>query len=208
MISDELRQIHLVSGVETDVAFEDASFRIAVEGGEVRVAIDDDNYATVRHRLQSVPLEAAIHADQVLDEERRGDIDYGPYFVVDWEDEMSLPHLTFHTAPTEVVRRYAAGQSIELGLGEAERYRVVYRDGVEAVFERSDDAAFRFEFSTGFRGRFWRDADGSYTLKFRGDLVGDSDEAQHSQSKFVVSRCKYSGNLLLILQDDATVYLT
>jgi hypothetical protein len=70
-----------------------------------------------------------------------------------------------------------------------------------------DDAAFRFEFSTGFRGRFWRDPDGSFTLRFHGDRLADPEDARRSQSKFIISRCKYSGNLPLILQDDATVHL-
>jgi len=208
MISDELQQVHLVSDVTTRVAFDDAVFRIAIEGDEVRVVADDDNFATVRHRSLAVPLEAAIHAGEVIVEEQSGEIDYGRYFLVDWEDEMSLPQVTFHQPPSEVVRRYAVGQSIELGLEDVEHYRVVYRDGVEAVFEQTDDAAFRFEFSTGFKGRFWRDPDGSYTLRFHGGRLEDPEDARRSQSKFIVSRSKYSGNLLLILQDDATVYLT
>ena len=126
---------------------------------------------------------------------------------VDWEDAMSHPQLTFHVTPREVVRRYVRGQSIELGLIESDTYRVVYQDGVEAEFRRTGEAAFSFEFSTGFRGSFWKDPDGSYTISFRGDRLDDQDEDQKSQSKFIISRCKYSGNLLLILQDDATVYL-
>jgi hypothetical protein len=208
MIGEKLRRVYLVSDVATNVAFEDATFQVAVDAGEVRVAVDEDNYATVRHRSLAIPLRTAIQERELVEEERSGDIDYAPYFLVDWEDEMSLPMLTFQQPPIDVARRYSAGQSIELGLEDVEHYRVSYADGVEAVFERTDDGAFRFEFSTGFEGGFWRDPDGSYTLRFRGDRLGSPEEAQHSQSKFIVSRSKYSGNLLLILQDDAVVHLT
>jgi hypothetical protein len=42
-------------------------------------------------------------------------------------------------------------------------------------------------------------------LRFRGDRLKPSEDALHSQSKSIVSRSEYSGNLLLILQDAATV---
>ncbi len=207
MIATEL-QVRLVRCVPTVVAFDDATFTVAVGADGVRVERDPDNWAMVRRRSQRFPAEAAIVDSQVLSEERRGEIDYAHYFLVDWEDAMSLPQLTFQEPPREVVRRYAAGQSIELGLEEVALYRVVYRDAVEAAFERVGEQSFRFQFSTGFRGTFWRDPDGSCTLKFKGDRLQPTEDAVRSQSKFIVSRCKYSGNLLLILQDDATVFLS
>ena len=208
MIGEQVLQVHLVHDVPTVVSFDDVTFQLTFLEDEVRVAVDDDNYALVRHGSQAVPMEAGIREDEVLEEERCGEIDYRHYFLVDWEDAMSLPELTFRIPPREVARHYAAGQSVELGLEEAASHRVVYCDGVEAVIERTGDAAFRFEFSTGFRGGFWRDPDGSYTLQFRGDCLDEPEEAGRMQSKFIVSRCKYSGNLLLILRDDATVYLS
>jgi hypothetical protein len=207
MAGSQLQQVRLVPTVDTVILFDDVTFQVAVQRDEVKVAVDSENYAVVRHRSQRTTAESAIMGAEVLEEEQRGVIDYGRYFLVDWEDAMSLPQLTFHVTPREVVRRYVRGQSIELGLIESDTYRVVYQDGVEAEFRRTVEAAFSFEFSTGFRGSFWKDPDGSYTISFRGDRLDDQDEDQKSQSKFIISRCKYSGNLLLILQDDATVYL-
>jgi hypothetical protein len=208
MIVEQLQQVHLVPAADTTISFDDVTFQVAIQDDEVRVALDGDNYALVRHRSQRTPAEASILVGEVLEEERRGKIDYERYFLVDWEDAMSLPLLTFQTPPKEVARHYAAGQSIELGLEDVEHYRVVYRDGVEADIERTGPDAYRFEFSSGFRGQFWKDPDGTYNLRFRGDCLEDTDEARRSQSKFIVSRCRYSGNVLLILQDEATVYLT
>jgi hypothetical protein len=208
MALEQVVSVHLVPDVATNVSFDDVTFRLTVRNGGVRVALDDDNYALVRRRSQSMPAEAAILEGQVVYEERLGEIDYERYFLIDWEDAMSHPELTFRSQPREVTRHYAAGQSIELGVENVARYRVVYPDGVEAVFERTGEASFRFNFSTGFHGDFWRDPDDTYTLRFRGDRMVSSEEAHHSQSKFIISRCKHSGNLLLILQDEAEVFLT
>lgn len=68
----------------------------------------------------------------------------------------------------------------------ADEFRVIYRDNRIQILVDDDD---------------------SYTIKFKGDRLDPSEEAYHSQSKFVVSRSKYSGNLLLVLQDDARVHL-
>ena len=97
--------------------------------------------------------------------------------------------------------------TIELGLEDISEYHVVYRDGVEASFRRRDVGGFDFSFSTGFNGSFWKEPDDSYTLKFKGELLEPTEEAARSRSKFIVSRSKYSGYLLLILEEDATVSL-
>jgi hypothetical protein len=107
----------------------------------------------------------------------------------------------------KVERRYEKGQAIELGLEDVSEYRVVYRDGVEASFRHRDEGGFDFSFSTGFQGSFWKEPDESVTLKFKGDLLEPTAEAERSRSKFIVSRSKYSGNLILILEDAATVSL-
>ena len=128
------------------------------------------------------------------------------YFSVHW-DEVSLPELKLTAEPTRVERWYEKGQSIEFGLEDVSEYKVVYRDGVKADFRRREAGGFDFSFSTGFEGSFWKDPDGSYTLKFKGELLEPTEEAERSRSKFIVSRSKYSGNLILILEDDATVTL-
>ena len=76
---------------------------------------------------------------------------------------------------------------------------------IHAVFNRRKDTGFDFSFSTGFYGSFWNDEDGSYTLKFKGDRLAKGEDDLHSQSKFIVSRSKYSGMLQLILTENATV---
>ncbi len=205
MTGTEPAEIRLVSCLDTTLSFDDAAFQLSPHQDGVRIAVDDANYSIVRRISQRVPCEGKMFGDHIPQASRVGTIDYERYFLVDWDDEASLPRVTFTVPPRSVERRYARGQSIELGLEEVGRYRVRYRDGVEAEFVRVTSQHFEFRFSTGFYGSFWKDSDASYTLKFRGDRMEPTEDPQRSQSKFVVSRCKYSGNLLLILQDDAVV---
>jgi len=44
-------------------------------------------------------------------------------------------------------------------------------------------------------------------LKFKGDKLKPGEDDLKSQSKFIVSRSKYTGKLLLFLQENATVIL-
>lgn len=202
----ELAQIRLVSCAGTRLEFGDTTFELTGQpDGCIKVALDDLNYALVRRQPHHVPYEAEIFDGVIVDETRHGTIDFGRYFLLDWDDDAWLPQVTFKLAPDRVERRYARGQTIELGLELVARYRVAYDDGVEATFRRVGQDRFEFGFSTGFFGWFWKDPDGSYTLKFHGDRLSSIEDARRSQSKFIVSRCKYSGNLLLILQEDARV---
>lgn len=205
MKGTELTQIRLVSAVDTTLSFGDATFDLSAEPDGIRIAVDEGNYSLLRRVTQHVPYEADVSENHIVDETREGVVDYERYFIVDWEDALSFPQVTFKQPPHAVERRYLHGQSIELGLEEVERYTVHYQDGVEAEFVRDAPDRFEFRFSTGFYGSFWKDPDGSFTIRFRGDLLDPAEDAQRSQSKFVVSRSKYSGNLLLILQEDAAV---
>ena len=199
--------IRLVRCLGTTLTFDDASFEVAYSGDQIDIARDSANRVVIRQKSGLYESESSIEGGVLLTEERTGAVGYQKYFRVDW-DEVSLPELHLTATPRRVERRYDKGQSIELGLEDVSEYRVVYRDGVEASFRRRDAGGFEFSFSTGFYGAFWKDPDESYTLKFKGDRLQPSEEAERSQSKFVVSRSKYSGNLLLILQDAATVYVT
>ena len=201
-------QIRLVSCADTTLSFDDAVFQLSTLRGCVRIALDDSNYSIVRRLPQRVPCEGKMAGDFVPHESREGAIDYERYFILDFEDEVSLPRVTFTASPRMVERRYVRGQSIELGLEDVNRYQVLYRDGVLAEFVQITPHRFEFRFSTGFYGSFWKDPDGSYTLRFRGDRMEPAEDPHCSQSKFIVSRCKYSGNLLLILQDEAVVTLS
>lgn len=200
-----LREISLVRCEGTTVAFEDASFTVTSHGDEVRVSGDPTNYALVTAATETVPYESTVGASIAVNEERFGNIDYASYFVVQWDDELGLPSLLFRRPPRLIERSYAAGQAMEFGIEEAGHYHIRYRDGVEADFARSSPDRIEFSFSTGFYGSCRKEPDGSCLLRFRGDKLKPSEEAHQSQSKFIVSRSKYTGNLLLILQDAATV---
>jgi hypothetical protein len=207
MAGPALQGIHLVSCEGTTIAFDEARFAVTRGDNSVTIAADDANQVTITLDSQEVAYESRFARESLLSEDKKGDIDFSPFFVIAWEDELSHPEVRFKVPPSEVVRTYVQGQGIELGLEDVNSYRVLYRDGVEAVFERKKAKGFDFSFSTGFRGSFWKDPDGSYTVKFKGDRLKPTEEAYRSQSKFIVSRSKYSGNLLLVLEDDATVHL-
>jgi hypothetical protein len=136
---------------------------------------------------------------------KRGDIDFGRHFSVNWESELVIPELEFLKPPRALSRRYAADQAIELGLEDVPRYEVVYDDGVEATFIREGTRDFSFKFSTGFYGTFHKEDDESFTLRFKGDRLKEEEESVNSQSKFRVSRSKFTGNLLLMFREGATV---
>ena len=204
---EEIGRLQVAQDVVTRVVFDEVAFQVTAQREGVRVSVDQENWAMLRHRTQVLPAEAGVLDSEMLVEERSGDIDYQHYLLVDWDDAMSPPYLSFSEPPLEIVREYARGQSIELGLEDVACYTMTYRDGVQARFERTGPWTFDFQFSTGFRGSFWRDAEGWCNLRFRGDRLESDAGRGSAQSKFIVSRCKYSGNLLLILQAGATVYL-
>ena len=198
------RGIHLVNCLGTRLEFEDQSFEVSYTDDQITISRDAENLVVVRQKSGLFESESSIEGGVVLAEEQKGNLDYARCLSIDW-DEVSLPELRFLAAPLKVERRYDKGHSIELGLEDVSEYQVRYRDGVQATFKRSDRDGFEFSFSTGFYGSFWKDADESYTLKFKGDRLEPTEDDFRSQSKFIVSRSKYSGNLTLILEDDATV---
>jgi hypothetical protein len=199
-----LESIRLVSCQGTTLEFDDARFEVSYAGDTITITGDGENETRIRQKSGLFESESSIEGGVVLVEEKKGDLDYGRYLTVDWDD-VSLPELKLSSPAKRIERRYEEGQAIELGLEDVSEYQVRYRDGVEASFTRREAGGFDFTFSTGFYGSFWQDPDGSYTLKFKGDRLDPSEEADRSQSKFIVSRSKYSGNLLLVLQDQATV---
>jgi hypothetical protein len=201
-----LSSVLLVECLATTLEFDDARFEVTTSGDTITVARDARNKVVVRQKSGLYESESSIEGGVVLAEEKTGDAGHERYFSLHWDEE-SLPELKLTAAPTKVQRRYEKGQSIELGLEEVTEYGVVYRDGVEATFRRGEASGFDFSFSTGFRGSFWKDLEGSYTVKFKGERLEPGEEAERSRSKFVISRSKYSGNLLLILVDGATVSL-
>lgn len=203
----DVKMIKLVSCKRTTITMSDRTYEVRCNDNMIRVSENDNSYSTIRLKSQQVAYKATILGSVVLDEKHRGDIDFHRHFVINWDDEFSYPELEFKEIPRALSRRYAAGQSIELGLEKVPRYQVVYDDGVEAVFTREGSRDFSFSFSTGFYGSFHKEPDDSFTLKFKGDRLKGDEEGYTSQSKFIISRSKYTGNLLLVFQEGATVNL-
>jgi hypothetical protein len=204
----KIHSIRLVTCNRTRVTFEDTVFDITRRRNRVKIALDDDNYVIIGLKDQQVPYKANILGGFVpAEEERRGKIDYSSHMSIHWGDDQSVPDLYFAVKPQEIAREYDKGHYIELGIEDVSIYRVFYRDGVEASFERQSENRFEFTFSTGFYGSFEEQPDGAHTLTFKGDRLQPGEDDYKSQSKFIVSRSKLTGKLLLILQDDATVHL-
>ena len=174
-----MSSVLLVECLTTMVDFDDASFEVGSSGGTVTVARDARNKVVIRQKSGLYGSESSIEGGVVLAEEKTGDAGYEKYFSLHW-DEVSLPELKLTAAPAKVERRYEKGQSIELGLEDVSEYGVFYRDGVKASFRHRDSGGFDFSFSTGFQGSFWKDLDESYTLKFQGELLEPTREAERS----------------------------
>jgi hypothetical protein len=203
----DLKNVKLVSCKRTTITMSDRTYEVIFRDNMIRISENDNSYSMIRLKSQQVAYKATILGSIVLEEKKQGDINFQRHFTVNWENEVSFPELEFRDTPRALSRRYTAGQSIELGLEDLPQYQVIYDDGVEAVFTRDGSRDFSFSFSTGFYGTFHKDADDSFTLKFKGDRLKGDEEGYTSQSKFIVSRSKYTGNLLLVLQEGATVNL-
>jgi len=198
-------RILVVDATATRLAYPDTYFEVSFDGVVVTI-LGPRGRVILRQKSQQVAYKATLLGGFVVEEEsRQGTLDYDARFVLDWEEEYGVPELVFKQRPQRIQRIYRRGQSIELGVEQAALYCVQYSDGVEAKFERQEGTAFDFSFSTGFYGSFRQDDDGSYTLKFKGDRLDKGEDDLRAQSKFIVSRSRYSGMLLLILQEDATV---
>jgi len=203
-----MKSIPLVNCRATRLVFSGQTFDITRSRNRIKLSIDPDNYVVIGLKDRQVPYKATILGSFILSqEERKGLIDYSKYMSIHWEDDHSIPELFFIETPREIIRTYDKGKYIELGVEDVSLYQVTYGDGVKADFERQDERSFKFSFSTGFYGSFTEQADGSYTLTFKGDRLEPGEDDYSSQSKFIVSRSKLTGKLLLILQDDATVCL-
>ena len=185
-------KISLVRCESTALAFRGARYDVAFENGHIRITDAAGHRAILYQKSQQVAYKSQLLGCVVLAEDSSGDLDFARHLSVTWEDDCSLPELVFSVPPREIVRSYRRGQTIELGLEPVDAYCVTYADGVQADFLRGPDGGFRFVFSTGFYGDFETDGEGGCTLHFKGDRLAPSEEAYDSQSKFIVSRSKYS----------------
>ena len=192
----------------TELDFGLRRFRIQFDGERLRIELDPENFTLVQLKDQRVAYKVQLLGSIVLEEEITGTVEWQPFFRIEWEDGAAAPELIFTKPPTRVVRFYEKGQAIELGVEPATQYEVKYHDGVAALFaRRKDNDGFDFNFSTGFNGSFWKESDGSWTMKFKGDRLSFEDDGKDAQSKFLVSRSKFTDNLMLYFWHDAQVTL-
>lgn len=203
-----LTRIQLESDVPATIVFDDKEYEVGFSKSTIKVSTDPENFVTLTQLNQKLPTKGRTIGSFVLSEEKQGKIDYKDEFTLHWDEDSFVPELEFKKPPVKVSRRYTKGQSIELGIEDVTGYQLQYQDGVEAWFTRQENKGFSFKFSTGFYGSFSKEKDDSYTLKFKGNRLKPGENAYRSQSKFVVSRSKYTGNLLLFVQEDAVVELT
>lgn len=200
-----LPRLLLLSCFATRLEFDGIPFEIIFCSSRITISRDSDNFAIVGLKNQQVPYKANILGGFALKEDTTGEIDYKKYFHIIWEDEYSIPELAFTQQPSKILREYAKGQKIELGVEDADLYHVAYHDGVTADFKRLGEGSYDFEFSTGFTGSFKKEEDGTHSIRFKGLSLDADEDGYKSESKFIISRSKYTNNLLLILQEQALV---
>lgn len=199
--------IPLLTCFATRISFPGEEFEIFYCSEVIKIYRDSKNYVIIRLKNQQVPYKAVILGGFAFSEEVTGVIDFKKYFRINWLDDLSVPELTFNLPPVRIVREYDRGMKIELGIEMVKEYRVLYPDGVKAEFIRKGVTEWDFEFSSGFSGSFRKDADGSHSIRFKGVRIDADVDGYNSESKFIISRSRYTDNLLLILQDQATVEL-
>ena len=187
--------------------FGEKAFKVIYCMSAIKIALDEDNFAVITLKNQQVPYKATILGGFAFTVKTSGTINYRNYFDVAWPDEWAPPEMIFYKRPDKIIREYNKGQKIELGIENILEYHVEYQDGVTANFTRTEPGAYEFSFSTGFCGSFKKEDDGTHSIRFKG-LPLDADEGVYtSESKFIISRSKYTNNMVLILQDKATVNL-
>lgn len=195
----------LLNCFATKLEFGGNPFEITFCNSRITITRDCDNFAVVGLKNQQVPYKANILGGFAFTEDKSGDIDYKKFFHIIWEDEHAIPELAFTQMPSHILREYSKSQKIELGVEDASLYHVAYHDGVTADFKRVAEGSYEFEFSTGFTGSFKKEEDGTHTVRFKGLSLDADEDGYKSESKFIISRSKYTNNMLLILQEQALV---
>ena len=202
-----MNRLPLLNDTTLHLRYPEREFSVEYLNPILRIVQDRESRATIRLKNQSVSYKATILGGFSTSEELQGEIEYRKFFLVDWHDDHSLPELLFHKRPQEISREYHKLQKIELGLERVGSYHVAYKDGVTADFTHTGPEAWDFHFSTGFPGSVLKEPDGSHTIRFKGLRLAAEEDGYDSESKFIITRSKYSNNLILILQEDATVHL-
>ncbi|MCP5104889.1 MAG: hypothetical protein GY950_15995 [bacterium] len=203
----QIPKLSILNCFNTIITFGDDQYEVIYCDNEITISHDSKNYVVVKLKNQQVPYKATILGGFAFSEEITGTIAYKQYFNINWEDEYSVPELAFKQKPTRIEREYEKGRKIELGIEDVSRYHVIYQDNVCADFTRTGDGDYDFHFSTGFYGSIHKETDDSHTIRFKGNRLDAEEDGYNSESKFIITRSKYTGNLLLILQDKAKVLL-
>jgi hypothetical protein len=198
----------LLDCINTTFQFDDQSYDIIYCDPEVKISTDESNFAIITLKDQRVPSESAIMNGSSISVQKTGHIDFLHHLDVVWTDQSDRPEIIFIQEPLKIIRNYLKGQRIELGIEDVSRYHVEYQDGVTGDFDRVAPRSYNFSFSTGFYGSFVKEEDGSHTIRFKGLPMESDEEGYVSESKFIITRSKYTNNLLLVLQDKATVLLS
>ncbi len=202
-----IKKMLLFPSFSARIKFSDIAFNVVLRDNVLTISIDDHRYVDITLKNQQVAYKANILGGFSLSEKTVGDINYQNYFRIDWDDELLTPDIIFSIEPLEIKREYKKGQKLELDIEAVGSYHVVYKDGVTADFIHTGEHAYDFSFSTGFHGNFWQDSDGTHSIRFKGIRLDADEDGYSSESKFIFSRSKYTDHLILIMQDDATVYL-
>ncbi len=202
-----VRSLLLLPRNAINLKFGEQSFELSYRDNAVEVRRDDANFVTIRLSNHQVAYKARILGEFFQSEQLTGEVDFRRFFLIDWRDDVATPEVVLLQYPDAICREYRKGQKIELGIERVGSYRIVYRDEVTADITQVGEHEFEFHFSTGFNGNMWKDPDGSHSIKFKGIRLDADEDGYNSESKFIISRSKYTDNLIFILQDDATVYI-
>lgn len=202
-----MKKLLLLPCFSAQIKFPGTAFDVIQCNETLIIGIDEDNFATVILKNQQVAYKANILGGFSFSEEIVGEVDYKSFFHIVWEDDQAVPELLFYEQPQSIRREYKKGMKIELGIENVACYHVAYKDNVTADFIRTGEQAYDFRFSTGFEGNLWVETDGSHLIRFKGIRLDADEDGYASESKFIISRSKFTDNLILILQDDAAVYL-
>lgn len=202
-----MKKLLLLPCFSTLLEYPDLAFLVRQCDDILTIHLDDSNFAEVTLTNQQVTYKTNILGGFSLSEMVVGEINYKDYFRIEWPNDQSVPELVFKEIPVSIQREYEKGMNLEFGIEDVQCYQVMYKDNVLAEFNKKSDHAYDFNFNTGFDGSFWKEPDGSHLIRFKGLRQNSELDDDNYESKFIISRSKYTDNLILILREDALVRL-
>jgi hypothetical protein len=202
-----MKKLLLLPCFSSRINFSSVEFDVVQCDESLTIALDEANYVVITLKNQQVAYKSKIMGGFSFSEQVVGKCNYKSYFRIEWPDDQTVPELVFLKPPIAIQRKYHKGMNIEFGIEDVLKYRIIYQDKVTAEFRRINDQTYKYNYSTGFEGKLSIESDGSHIIRFKGVTALKGNDGHISESKFILSRSKYTDNLILILQDDATVYL-